>query len=136
MIQKQSDIDRKLSIIKKWYQTHYSLCLFCGHAVRKEGDLAHLIRKSYSRELQTVKLNTGLAHRDCHEIYDNDYSGAVYLPRIVECLYIIYLLDENYFNLIAGNFVTIFDVLQLFPGVEYREIKHHGELIQLTYLYS
>jgi hypothetical protein len=130
---KQSQIDRKLNEIKGWYIENYPLCLFCGHFV-KDGDLAHLIRRSGSRELQTLKLNTGLAHRDCHDIFDNDFSQSVFLPRIIECLYIIYLLDEQYFYLIAEHYRELSHILQLFPEVPYQDIEHHGEILSLQYL--
>ncbi|MGI6337872.1 MAG: hypothetical protein ACOXZV_00650 [Bacteroidales bacterium] len=84
--------------------------------------------------MQTSKLNTGLAHRDCHEIFDNHPDQAIYLPRILECLYIIYLLDEDYFYRIAGDYEPLAIALQLFPSVPRRDIKHHGELITLQYL--
>lgn len=130
-----SHINRELSGIKVWYTENWPLCIFCGHGIKEgEGDLAHLIRRSYSRDLQTVKLNTGLAHRDCHNIFDNEPDQAVYLPRIVEVLYIIFLLDSTYFNLIAGHYEQLADVLQLFPSVSGHEIHHHGELLTLQYL--
>lgn len=132
---RQQQIDQRLAKIKAWYKENYPLCLFCGHLVREGGQLAYIIRRSYSRELQIVKLNTGLAHHDCHEIYDNFPDQAIYLPRIIEVLYISYLLDETYFNLIAGHYEQLADLLQLFPSVPYREIKHHGELLTLQYLY-
>jgi hypothetical protein len=132
----RSQIDRRLDQIKSWYWNHWPLCIFCGHEIRRKegGQLAHLIRRSYSVELQTMKLNTGLAHHSCHEIFDNEPSQAIYLPRILECLYIIYLLDENYFYRIAGDYEPLAIALQLFPSVPYRDIKHHGELITLQYL--
>lgn len=130
----QIQINQELSKIKAWYIENWPLCLFCGHLVRKDGQLAHIIRRSYSRELQTLKLNTGLAHDSCHSIYDDNPDQAVYLPRIVEVLYITYLLDENYFNLIAGHYEQLADVLQLFPSVPYQKIEHHGELLTLQYL--
>jgi len=132
---RQQQIDQRLAKIKAWYKENYPLCLFCGHKVRGGGQLAHIIRRSYSRELQIVKLNTGLAHHDCHEIYDNFPDQAIYLPRILEVLYISYLLDEDYFNLIAGHYQQLADVLQLFPSVPYQKIEHHGEILQLNYLY-
>jgi len=131
----QSQIDRKCHELKRWYRENFPLCGYCGHLVRGSGELSHIIRRSYSRDLQTMKLNCCLAHPDCHEIYDNDPDQAVYLPRIVEVLYIIFLLDSTYFNLIAGHYEQLADVLQLFPSVQYQEIEHHGELLQLSYLY-
>jgi len=126
-------IDRECAKIKTWYEQNWPLCIFCGHQV-KGGELAHLIRRSYSIELQTIKLNTGLAHHDCQEIFDDHPDQAIYLPRIIECLYIIYLLDENYFNIISGHYAELADAMQLFPSVPYRKIEHHGELLQLNYL--
>ncbi len=131
----QSQIDAECNKLKRWYKIHYPICLYCGHNVR-EGDLSHIIRRSYSRELQTVKLNTGLAHRSCHEIWDNELDQHIYLPRIVEILYIIYLLSPEYFHQIAGNYESLAHILQLFPSVEYRDITHHGEILQLNYLYQ
>ncbi|NMC59219.1 MAG: hypothetical protein GYA51_07545 [Candidatus Methanofastidiosa archaeon] len=132
----QSQIEKILSEYKKWYFINYPLCGLCGHIVRGEGDLAHIVRRSYSIELQTMKLNTFLSHRVCHDLYDNSPAQAVYLPRIIEILYIAYLLDSDYFNLIAGHFEELAHVLQLFPTVEYRNIEHHGQILQLNYLYQ
>jgi hypothetical protein len=137
MILKQSQIDHVIHQHKVWYESNFPLCGFCFHRVKEgKGQLAHIVRRSYSRELQTYKLNTVLAHPDCHSLYDDSPEQAVYLPRIIEILYIAYLLDPDYFNLIANNFVAINDVLQLFPSVEYREIEHHGQILQLNYLYK
>lgn len=131
----QVQIDRICSQYKKWYLEHFPLCGFCFHRVKEgEADLAHIIRRSYSREMQMVKLNCCLAHRDCHNLYDNSPDQAVYLPRIIEILYITYLLSEDYFNLIADNYKELADVLQLFPSVEYQDVKHHGEILSLQYL--
>lgn len=131
----QSQIDAECNKLKRWYKIHYPICLYCGHNVR-EGDLSHIIRRSYSRELQTVKLNTGLAHRSCHEIWDGQPDQHIYLPRIVEILYIIYLLSPEYFHQIAGNYESLAHILQLFPSVEYKDIEHHGQILQLNYLYQ
>lgn len=126
-------IENELSKIKDWYEQHYPLCIFCGHLV-KSGDLAHLIRRSYSERYILCKLNTGLAHRDCHEIFDNDIQQSVFLPRIIECLYIIWLLDERYFSLIVDNFTSLLHILQLFPNLPFSQIDHHGQIITLQYL--
>jgi lipopolysaccharide biosynthesis protein len=131
----QYQIDSELAKFKLWYKHNYPLCIFCGHRV-KGGQLAHLIRRSFSRELQAVKLNTGLAHPDCHELFDDHPDQAVYLPRIVEVLYIIWTLDEPYFNMIADNFEELADVMQLFPEVRQQDkLDHHGELLTLQYLH-
>lgn len=131
----QSQTDRELEKIKRWYEAHFPLCIFCGHLVRKGSDLAHLIRRSYSLELQTVKLNTGLAHRQCHEIFDDYPDQAIYLPRILECLYIMYLLDPGYFYHVSGHYEQLSDMLALFPLVERQDLEHHGQLLQLNYLF-
>lgn len=131
----QSQIDAECHKLKRWYKIHYPICLYCGHNVM-EGDLSHIIRRSYSRELQTVKLNCGIAHRDCHSIWDNLPDQHIYLPRIVEILYIIFLLSPDYFHQITGNYESLAHILQLFPSVEYRDIEHHGQVLQLNYLYQ
>ena len=125
-------IESDLQRLKEWYWYNWSLCLFCNHDVRKHGDLAHLIRRSASRELQTLKLNTGLAHRECHDIFDNKPREAVYLPRFYECLYLIFLIDNDYFNQMVGTlypdiwFPDFFMVSRYIPPIE-----HHGELLTL-----
>lgn len=135
MVNQRPKIERKLARIKDWYEENFPLCLFCGHAVKEgTGDLSHIIRRSASLEMQTNKLNTGLAHRSCHSIFDNEPDQAVYLPRIIEILYIVYLLDENYFNIISSHYQQLAPVLQLFPTVPYQNIQHHGQLITLQYL--
>jgi len=87
----QKKIDFALSKLKKWWIEHYPLCIFCLNLVtqqqidNREADLCHKIRRSeavegYTRfELQTLKLNTGLGHRICHEIFDDNPEKAVEL---------------------------------------------------------
>jgi len=132
----QSQIDRQIGKHKEWYSIHYPLCGFCGHLFKPKDivDLAHFIRRSSSRELQTVKLNCCLAHRDCHDIYDNSPDQAIYLPRFFEVMYIVWLLDRQYFSRVSGNYADLQDVFAKFPDVEEGEISHHGELVQLHYL--
>lgn len=119
--------ESKLSEIKEWYWKNWSMCIFCNHKVRDEGDLAHLIRRSESIRLQTIKLNTGLAHRICHDIFDNKPGEAIYLPRFFEIMFIIYLLDEAYYNRIAS----------LYNGPDFSDVtyphalEHHGQLLTL-----
>lgn len=132
----QSQIDRICAQHKAWYTEYYPLCGYCGHSVRGCGELSHIIRRSYSRELQTIKLNCTLSHPACHQIWDNEPDQHIYLPRIVEILYIIFLLSPEYFNQIAGNYESLAHILQLFPSVEYRDITYHGEILQLNYLYQ
>jgi hypothetical protein len=125
-------VEQELQKIKRWYYLHYPLCVFCGHKVR-EGDLAHLIRRSHSPGLKTLKLNTGLAHRECHNIYDNDPGQSQYLPRMPEVLYIIYLLDREYFNQISDNYPLLYPFIKRFPEVDLNP-SHHGEILTLWYL--
>lgn len=129
----QSQIDQELAKIKRWYRHNWPLCIFCNHLV-KGGDLAHLIRRSGSRELQALKLNTGLAHRECHDLFDNNMTQAQYLPRMTEVLYIIWTLDKEYFNQIADNFPELAPAIAQFPGLEIPELAHHGELLSLQYI--
>ena len=126
-------IESELHRIKEWYVINYPLCLFCGHRVNA-GDLAHLVRKSYSITLQTVKLNTGLAHRQCHSLFDDDPAQAIFLPRFTECMYIIWMLDQKYFNQISDNYPQLSGIFDQFKTVPYQNIEHHGELLQLDYL--
>lgn len=131
------NLEDQLGIIKTWYRKNYSLCLFCGHKVRGNGDLAHIIRRTYSTRFLTLKLNTGLAHRECHELYDNNPSQAQYLPRIIEVLFIAWLLEPEYLYQIADSFPELFSVFEQFPNVnteEMSELTHHGELLSLQYL--
>lgn len=129
----QEIINRDLVRIKRWYELNYPLCVFCGHRV-KTGHLAHLIRRSYDRKLQNIKLNTGLAHPSCHEIFDDHPDQALYLPRILEVLYIIYRLDERYFSIVSHNFDELRSSICHFPNLDIPKLDHHGELLQLTYL--
>jgi len=123
-----------LAKIKQWYLLHYPLCLFCGHSVRDGGDLAHIIRRSYTMEIMTLKLNTGLAHRECHETYDNDFEQSQFLPRIKEVMYIAWLLSPDYFNQVADNYPLLHPIFERFPEVGITELDHHGELLTLQYL--
>lgn len=121
-----------LQSYKEWYWHNWSLCLFCNHDVRKDGDLAHIIRRSASSELKTLKLNTGLAHRECHEIFDNKPAEAIYLPRFYEVMFIIFLLDDQYYSQMVGTlypdvwFPDFFMISRYVPSIE-----HHGQLLTL-----
>jgi len=124
-----------LAKIKQWYLEHYPLCGLCGHAIRDGGwDLAHIIRRSYSVELQTVKLNCMIAHRECHETYDNDFDQSQFLPRIKEVMYIAWLLSPDYFNQVADNYPLLHPIFERFPEVGITELDHHGELLTLQYI--
>jgi len=128
----QSQIDSKLAKIKSWYEINHPLCIFCGHRVGKDGQLAHLVRRSETRsEMQVNKLNTGLAHPSCHEIFDNDRIGTIFLPRFYEVMYIIYLLDPEYFMRISSYYPDHADLFDRFPDLPFKNIKHHGQLLHL-----
>jgi len=126
--------EAQLNKIKHWYLQYYPLCGLCGHAIRDEADLAHIVRRSYSDKLQTVRLNCMLAHRECHEDYDNNPALAQFLPRMPEVLYIAWRLDPEYFYQIADKFPLLSPFFERFPEVEIGEIEHHGELLTLQYL--
>jgi len=130
----QNQINQELAKIKSWYKHNWPLCIFCNHRV-KGGQLAHLIRRSYTRgNLHILKLNTGLAHHDCHELFDNNMTQAQYLPRMVEVLYIIWTQDKEYFNQIADNFPELTPAIEQFPNVPIMPLEYHGELLSLQYL--
>lgn len=125
--------EARLAAIKRWYRLNYPLCLFCGHRVN-EGDLAHIVRKSFTTDLITLKLNTGLAHRECHDCYDNEAEQAQFLPRMPEILFIAWRLDPEYFYQIADKFPLLAPFFERYPEVEIGEIEHHGEILTLQYL--
>jgi hypothetical protein len=125
-------IESDLQRLKEWYWHEYPLCLFCGHRVRKHGDLAHLIRRSASREVMTLKLNTGLAHRACHSIMDDKPREAIYLPRFYECMYIIFLIDPQYYGQMVGTLYPDVWFPDMF-AINLPPIQHHGELLTLQY---
>ena len=133
----QSSIDSKLSRIKEFYHREWPLCLFCNHYVKPEfAQLAHIIRRSYSREYQDLKLNTGLSHPDCHDLYDNHPDQAIYLPRFVETLFIIWLIDPEIFKQISINVYPSynfpdFEQISNEYGLHLTPIEHHGQLLYL-----
>jgi hypothetical protein len=107
----QQQIDSILAKIKARWRTEDPLCVFCCHGVDvKDFQLAHLIRRSesipgYSRiELQTMELNIGAAHFDCHDIFDNSPELAVHLPNIHKVIDRIKSIDENYYNRLMNIF--------------------------------
>jgi len=130
----QSQIDYELSVIKNWYQQNYPLCGFCGHRVKDGyGELAHLIRRSASRELQTLKLNTMLSHHECHDIFDNKPNEAVYLPRFYECLFIIWRIDLAYYGQMGNNYSMLGITFPDFFSIDrfIGPLEHHGQLLTL-----
>lgn len=82
----------------------------------------------------TLKLNTGLAHRECHSIYDDCPGQAVYLPRMPEVMYIVYRLDPQYFFRISEKYPLLFPFFERYQEVNMGEIQHHGEILTLQYL--
>lgn len=50
-----------------------------------------------------MDLNIGLAHRDCHEIFDDMPDQAVYLPGFRRILADIKKIDTDYHNLINNR---------------------------------
>lgn len=125
--------ESELARLKEWYWHNWPLCLFCNHKVRKYGDLAHLIRRSASREYLTLKLNTGLAHRECHRIFDNSPRQAIYLPRFYECMYLIWKIDVQYYGSFCFSYnqlgIDLPDFFQIDPHIP--PLEHHGELLTL-----
>jgi hypothetical protein len=99
----QSRIDRKLTARKKWLIANEPFCIFCGHHV-SACELAHLIRRSYAssyhtrEELQTNPLNNGLAHHECHVIFDDKPNERKSLPFIENVMIRIETLDIDYYR--------------------------------------
>jgi hypothetical protein len=112
----QQRIDARLSIIKQWYQENYPICPFCGHRVLS-GDLAHFVPRSfaskyYPREvIQTLINNVGLAHRDCHEMYDDHPDQAHYLPKILDVAYNVAIIEPDYFPIMFDRY-NLSDILE------------------------
>lgn len=125
-------IQSEITQLKEWYWFNWPLCLFCNHRVRY-GDLAHLIRRSASISLQTSKLNTGLAHRECHNIFDDKPGEAIYLPRFFECMYLIWKMDINYYNRLCSIYLDSDFIMPDFFTIDAKlpPIEHHGELLTL-----
>jgi hypothetical protein len=103
-------IENILNKHKEFWLKHYPLCIFCGHKVRNRGQLAHKIRRSADRNLSVMLFNTGLAHHECHEIFDNVPEEAVLLPLFWEVMYDISMIDSNYFYQLMIN--VYFDLLR------------------------
>lgn len=97
----QQKIDRELSKIKKELLRTRPMCIFCLQRVGENCDLAHKIRRSETSniftkfELQTHKMNVGLAHRNCHDTFDDDPELAKSLPGYKAVMNDIKQLDPN-----------------------------------------
>ena len=88
---------------KRWLKENEPRCIFCGEYC-PFADLAHIIRKSntskkYSRlELFTMDKNNGLAHRECHKIWDDHPKLIVTLAKHKECLKAMKEIDKDIYN--------------------------------------
>jgi len=88
---------------RKWLKENEPRCIFCGEYC-PFGDLAHIIRKSqtskkYSRlQLFTMDRNNGLAHRECHKVWDDHPKAIITLHRHRQCLKIMKEIDEDIYN--------------------------------------
>jgi len=109
----QAKIDRVLNKRKKWLIEYQPECIFCSQFAGRYGDLAHKIRRSYASsrytrfELQTMKKNTGLSHRVCHDIFDNDIIKAERLPNFLKIMDDIKSIDELYYNRIINKLESL-----------------------------
>lgn len=99
--------------------------------------MAHIIPRSYTSkyytkyEQDTMLLNTGLAHRSCHEIWDDHKKDkAVFLPRFNELMYITRLIDPDYYYQIIQKLDPIIQARLIdFRFVHTQELHHHGKLL-------
>lgn len=89
---------------KQWY-AEFPVCIFCLQKVNPgAGQLCHKIRRSerskkFSNiELQTLKLNTGLGHPNCHDTYDNKPELAKFLPGYGQIMKDIKKIDPEIYN--------------------------------------
>lgn len=91
-------------------------CVFCGHGFGPSSvvQLAHLIRRSERTEgmsnldLQTMDENIGLAHPQCHEVFDDRPESAINLPNIFIVLDRIRSIDELYYNRMVERLAPYF----------------------------
>ena len=98
-------IQAACSKLKEYWYTHKPMCILCLQGVKRgQADLVHKIRRSETSdiwstfELQTMKENTGLGHRVCHNIFDNDLSMAKYLPGFNQVMRDIKRIDIKIYN--------------------------------------
>lgn len=75
-------------------------CGFCGKELRNGDivDLAHLIRVGDEKKYKCDERNVVLAHRDCHDIYDNNTAGAIQLFMWDDIVKRIKEIDEGAYN--------------------------------------
>lgn len=111
----QKQINSELSKLKKFWIENSPICIFCLHLCTPEQikngevDLCHKIRRSeavegFTRlEIQTMKLNTGLGHRTCHEIFDNNPAEAVQLPGFWQIMKDIKAINKKIYDKLISN---------------------------------
>ena len=83
-----------------------------------------------------MKLNTGLAHPDCHDIADNKPQEAILLPRFLEVAFISFLIDPAYHEeqkLVYDDFYEFpdFDKISDEFSLHLMNYQHHGDLLIL-----
>ena len=97
---KYEEVNKKLVIKKRELLKQGSSCFFC----LKPGDsksltLAHLIRRSYSKEFILDDRNLVLACMSCHTIYDDGYGLKLkFLHNLDKALLRVKEMDELYYN--------------------------------------
>jgi len=88
---------------KKDLMANNPRCIFCGEYC-PFGDLAHIIRKSQTSKkhsrlaLFTMDRNNGLAHRECHKVWDDHPKAIITLHKHRQCLKIMKEIDEDIYN--------------------------------------
>ena len=115
-----SRIQRALDKRKKYLVLNEPICIFCLHLVTRreiahgEADLCHKIRRSEKSDvhdnftLQTMDLNNGLGHRDCHHVFDNVPEEAVRLPGFESVMIDVYKIDKKLFCKIVSNIYFLY----------------------------
>lgn len=83
-----------------------------------------------------MKLNTGLAHRECHDIADKEPGQMIYLPRFFEVQYVGWLIDPQWHEeqkLLYDGIITFPDFQDISNqrNLHLENITHHGDLLIL-----
>ena len=96
--QKQKNRNSTLAKMKQVIMSDGKVCALCGHPIFPEvPDLVHIIRRSYSQELQDDPRNLIIGHRHCHDLFDNNINSAVNLRFFWDVLKRMQELDEQYY---------------------------------------
>lgn len=104
MSKKADKIERELAKIKKEFLATYPICMLCLQKVNSSCDLAHKIPRSYISKnftkfvLVTNRKNVGLAHRTCHNTYDQNKKLAKTFPGYEAVMSDVRVLDIEYYN--------------------------------------